>query len=301
MAQEIAAVAAQAAPRPGRDVGAAAQPQLVAGPRRARSWSTTTTWSPPHGQPAAAARRVTSRRPATSACTWCSRAVRAACRGRMFEPLIQRLNDLSTPGFMFSGDRMEGGSGQRRRDQRLPVGRALYVPRGGGASQVQTARLRAHDRPPRHSRAADGAARAGSGAVTPWRPSVLLTSSDGSKQVGPSRQGADMSGNYVNLDQVGVLTQTGQQYEGNAEENLASAKNTWSKMEGVQAGLRAPRAPPSRASPPPSPATTPSWPCRSPSRPSAPCSPSATPSSATRRPSRARPLPAAARSRSPAR
>ncbi len=47
-----------------------------------------------------------------------------------------------------------------------------------------------------------------------------------------------MSGNYVNLDQVGVLTQTGQQYEGNAEENLASAKNTWSKMEGVQAGFK---------------------------------------------------------------
>jgi len=47
-----------------------------------------------------------------------------------------------------------------------------------------------------------------------------------------------MSGNYVNLDQVGVLTQSGKQYEGNAEDNLAAAKSTFSKMEGVQSGFK---------------------------------------------------------------
>lgn len=47
-----------------------------------------------------------------------------------------------------------------------------------------------------------------------------------------------MSGQYVNLDQVGVLTQTGQQYGGNAEDNLASAKGHWGKMEGVQSGFK---------------------------------------------------------------
>ncbi len=46
-----------------------------------------------------------------------------------------------------------------------------------------------------------------------------------------------MSG-YVNLDQVGVLTQTGQQYGGNAEDNLASARSHWAKMEGVQPGFK---------------------------------------------------------------
>ncbi|MBA2695428.1 MAG: hypothetical protein H0X54_11260 [Propionibacteriales bacterium] len=43
---------------------------------------------------------------------------------------------------------------------------------------------------------------------------------------------------YLNLDQVGVLTQAGQQYHGNAEDNLASAKNHWAKMEGVQSGFK---------------------------------------------------------------
>ncbi|MGH3360790.1 MAG: type VII secretion protein EccCb, partial [Nocardioidaceae bacterium] len=57
----------------------------------------------------------------------------------VFEPLLQRLGDVSTPGFMFSGDRMEGRVLNNVAPTGLPEGRALYVPRGGGASQVQTA------------------------------------------------------------------------------------------------------------------------------------------------------------------
>ncbi len=57
----------------------------------------------------------------------------------LFEPLLQRLNDVSTPGFLFSGDRMEGRLVNGVASQRLPVGRALYAGRGGGATQVQVA------------------------------------------------------------------------------------------------------------------------------------------------------------------
>ncbi|UYM04940.1 type VII secretion protein EccCb [Solicola gregarius] len=57
----------------------------------------------------------------------------------IFEPLLQRLGDVSTPGLMFSGDRMEGRVLNNVAPANLPDGRALYVPRGGGASQVQTA------------------------------------------------------------------------------------------------------------------------------------------------------------------
>jgi len=57
----------------------------------------------------------------------------------MFEPLIQRLNDLSTPGFLFSGDRMEGRLINGVASQRLPAGRALYAMRGGGYQQIQVA------------------------------------------------------------------------------------------------------------------------------------------------------------------
>ena len=59
----------------------------------------------------------------------------------MFEPLIQRLNDLSTPGFMFSGDRMEGRLINGVASQRLPQGRALYALRGGGFQPIQVAWL----------------------------------------------------------------------------------------------------------------------------------------------------------------
>ncbi|WP_436532166.1 type VII secretion protein EccCa [Actinoplanes sp. HUAS TT8] len=57
----------------------------------------------------------------------------------MLDPLIQRLNDVSTPGFLFSGDRMEGRLINGVASQRLPAGRALYATRGGGFQQIQVA------------------------------------------------------------------------------------------------------------------------------------------------------------------
>jgi len=59
----------------------------------------------------------------------------------LLDPLIQRLNDLSTPGFLLSGDRMEGRLINGVASQRLPAGRALYAPRGGGFQQIQVAWL----------------------------------------------------------------------------------------------------------------------------------------------------------------
>ncbi|WP_222854270.1 type VII secretion protein EccCa [Fodinicola acaciae] len=59
----------------------------------------------------------------------------------LFEPLLQRMNDIGTPGLLFSGDRMEGRLVNGIASQRLPVGRALYAGRGGTASQVQVAHL----------------------------------------------------------------------------------------------------------------------------------------------------------------
>ena len=57
------------------------------------------------------------------------------------DPVVQRLGDISTPGFIFSGDRMEGPLINGIASQRLPAGRALYALRGGGFQQVQTAWL----------------------------------------------------------------------------------------------------------------------------------------------------------------
>ena len=57
------------------------------------------------------------------------------------DPVVQRLTDLSTPGFLFSGDRMEGPLANGVASQRLPAGRALYAMRGGGFQQVQVAWL----------------------------------------------------------------------------------------------------------------------------------------------------------------
>jgi S-DNA-T family DNA segregation ATPase FtsK/SpoIIIE len=56
-----------------------------------------------------------------------------------FEPMVQRLTDLSVPGFIFSGDRMEGRVIGGVTAARLPVGRALYANRNGLVGQVQTA------------------------------------------------------------------------------------------------------------------------------------------------------------------
>jgi S-DNA-T family DNA segregation ATPase FtsK/SpoIIIE len=57
------------------------------------------------------------------------------------DPVVQRLGDVSTPGFLFSGDRMEGPLAGGVTSQRLPVGRALYAMRGGAFQQVQVAWL----------------------------------------------------------------------------------------------------------------------------------------------------------------
>jgi DNA segregation ATPase FtsK/SpoIIIE, S-DNA-T family len=59
----------------------------------------------------------------------------------VLDPVIQRLNDLSTPGFLFSGDRMEGRLVNGVAAQQLPVGRALYATRGGGSQRIQVAYL----------------------------------------------------------------------------------------------------------------------------------------------------------------
>lgn len=57
----------------------------------------------------------------------------------IFEPMIQRLIDISCPGFMFSGDRLEGRLIGGQVSRRLPKGRAMFVNRDGQASLVQTA------------------------------------------------------------------------------------------------------------------------------------------------------------------
>jgi S-DNA-T family DNA segregation ATPase FtsK/SpoIIIE len=57
------------------------------------------------------------------------------------DPVVQRLSDVSTPGFLFSGDRMEGPLVGGVTSQRLPAGRALYAMRGGAYQQVQIALL----------------------------------------------------------------------------------------------------------------------------------------------------------------
>jgi S-DNA-T family DNA segregation ATPase FtsK/SpoIIIE len=69
-----------------------------------------------------------------------SRRTGGAARAAL-DPVVQRLTDLSTPGFLFSGDRMEGALANGVASQRLPAGRALYAMRGGGFQQVQVAWL----------------------------------------------------------------------------------------------------------------------------------------------------------------
>jgi S-DNA-T family DNA segregation ATPase FtsK/SpoIIIE len=58
-----------------------------------------------------------------------SRRTGGASRG-IFEPVMQQLNDLATPGLMFSGDRLEGRLVNGVVSRQLPVGRALYARRG---------------------------------------------------------------------------------------------------------------------------------------------------------------------------
>ncbi|QSB15719.1 type VII secretion protein EccCa [Natronosporangium hydrolyticum] len=69
-----------------------------------------------------------------------SRRTGGAARSAL-DPVVQRLGDVSAPGFLFSGDRMEGPLANGVTSQRLPAGRALYAMRGGGFQQVQVAWL----------------------------------------------------------------------------------------------------------------------------------------------------------------
>lgn len=57
----------------------------------------------------------------------------------MFEPVMQGLTDIGTPGLIFSGDRMEGDLVAGVRATELPVGRALFARRGAAPEQVQVA------------------------------------------------------------------------------------------------------------------------------------------------------------------
>jgi S-DNA-T family DNA segregation ATPase FtsK/SpoIIIE len=68
-----------------------------------------------------------------------SRRTGGAARAAL-DPVLQRLNDLATPGFLFSGDRLEGPLAGGVSSQRLPAGRALQAGRGG-CRQVQVAWL----------------------------------------------------------------------------------------------------------------------------------------------------------------
>ncbi len=67
-----------------------------------------------------------------------SRRINGLARAQ-FDPMIQRLGDVSTAGFMFSGDRLEGRLVNGIAPARLPLGRALYANRNGLIGQVQTA------------------------------------------------------------------------------------------------------------------------------------------------------------------
>src|SRR5699024_4675904 len=67
-----------------------------------------------------------------------SRRINGMARAQ-FDPMIQRLGDVSTAGFMFSGDRLEGRLVNGISPTRLPHGRALYANRNGLIGQVQTA------------------------------------------------------------------------------------------------------------------------------------------------------------------
>ncbi|KAA1419972.1 type VII secretion protein EccCa [Mumia zhuanghuii] len=66
-----------------------------------------------------------------------SRRVNGLARAQ-FEPMLQRLTDVSTAGLMFSGDRLEGRLVGGVAPTRLPTGRALYVNRNGLVGHVQT-------------------------------------------------------------------------------------------------------------------------------------------------------------------
>jgi hypothetical protein len=47
-----------------------------------------------------------------------------------------------------------------------------------------------------------------------------------------------VAGDYVNLNEVGTLTRSGQGYEGTAEDNVAESRNFAGRMDASQQGLR---------------------------------------------------------------
>ncbi|MFJ6017822.1 type VII secretion protein EccCa [Nocardiopsis alba] len=56
----------------------------------------------------------------------------------MFEPVSQALNDMGSPGILFSGDRREGRLSNGVASQQLPPGRALIAARGKQPELLQT-------------------------------------------------------------------------------------------------------------------------------------------------------------------
>lgn len=65
----------------------------------------------------------------------------------LYDPLVQSMTDLGTPGLMFSGDRSEGRILNNVAPTALPPGRALYVAPGGYTSQLQVALAEDSDEP----------------------------------------------------------------------------------------------------------------------------------------------------------
>ncbi|MFB4319832.1 type VII secretion protein EccCa [Actinomadura sp. 21ATH] len=57
----------------------------------------------------------------------------------LYEPVLQALTEMSSPGVLFSGDRMEGRLANGAASRRLPEGRALLARRGVPPEQVQVA------------------------------------------------------------------------------------------------------------------------------------------------------------------
>ncbi|MFD3684052.1 type VII secretion protein EccCa [Nocardiopsis sp. NPDC058631] len=55
----------------------------------------------------------------------------------MFEPVLQALTDMATPGMLFSGDRMEGRLANGTASKQLPTGRAQLARRGQRPDLVQ--------------------------------------------------------------------------------------------------------------------------------------------------------------------
>ena len=58
----------------------------------------------------------------------------------VYEPLLRQLCDMSSPGLLFSGDRLEGRLINGTASRQLPQGRALLARRGRNPDLVQIAR-----------------------------------------------------------------------------------------------------------------------------------------------------------------